>query len=62
MSERVYLQGSEDVYRAASMTQSAASEMQQAARNIEGSLERQQRFMDEWLQKFEQILTDNKVS
>ncbi len=54
--DSMYLHGSEDVRRAASMMQQAADEMQRAALNIEGHFDRHQRFLDDWLSRFEQVL------
>lgn len=59
MADYITLMGSEQVQSAASTMSSAASEMLRAASNIDGALERHQRFMDEWLNRFEQILADN---
>lgn len=56
MDSYVTLLGAEDVRRAASNMQSAAEQISRAASNIEGSLERHHRFMDEWLQRFEEAL------
>lgn len=54
--DRMLLVGSDDVTRGGSMMQSAASDMQRAALNLEGTFERYQRFMDDWLQRFEMIV------
>lgn len=59
MAEYVTLMGAEQVGTAARTMSSAASEMVRAASNIDGALERHQRFMDEWLNRLEQILADN---
>lgn len=54
MNERyVTLLGAEDVRSAASTMRQAASEMQSAASSISGSLESHQRFLDDWLQRYE---------
>lgn len=54
--DSVYLHGSEDVSRAASQMASAASSMQSAASSIASSLEQNQRFLDDWLQRLEAVL------
>jgi len=54
--ENVYLIGSEDVSRAAQSMRSAADEMNRAAASIDGSLDRFQRFMDDWLQRLESAM------
>ena len=51
--ERVYLVGAEDVQRAGNNIQGAAMEMSSAARTIYEALEAQQRFLNEWLERFE---------
>jgi len=61
MSNYVTLVGAEQVQSAASTMRSAADEMQRAAQNIEGSFERHQRFLDDWLQRFEQVLAEYKT-
>jgi hypothetical protein len=60
--EYVYLQGSEDVQRAGNNIASSASLMQSASNNIMGALEQNQRFMTEWLDRFETVLKENKRS
>ena len=59
--ESINLMGSDDVYKAGYTIQNAANDMKQAVANFDFILERQRRFMDEWLQKFERILTENKL-
>lgn len=59
MAEYVTLMGAEQVSTAARTMSGAASEMLRAASNIDDALGRHQRFMDEWLNRFEQILADN---
>jgi hypothetical protein len=56
MSQYITLIGVEEVSRAASRMVDAADRMSQVAANIDGSLERHQRFMDDWLQRFENAL------
>lgn len=59
MRDHITLLGAEQVQSAASTMRSAADEMSRAASNIDGALERHQRFMDDWLSRFEQVLADN---
>jgi len=51
--QSIHLDGSNEVSRAGSAIGSAALGMQSAASNIEWALERHQRFLDDWLQRFE---------
>lgn len=54
MSDRyMTLMGAEQVQSAASRMSSAADEMQRAASTIDGALDRHQRFLEDWLQRFE---------
>ena len=53
MAEYMHLVGAEDVSRAGSQMNAAAAEMQRAASAIDSVLERHQRFMDDWLYRFE---------
>lgn len=57
--EHIYLQGSEQVQEAGRSIRSASEEMKQAALNIDGALERHQRFLDDWLLRLEQVLNKN---
>lgn len=59
MADYITLLGAEDVRSAASTMSSAAREMLQAGSNIDDALRQHQRFMDDWLSRFEQVLTDN---
>ncbi len=54
--DNVYLHGADDVRCAASTISSAAHEMRNAASSIDLSLERHQRFLDDWLQRLEAVL------
>lgn len=54
--QTMHLTGSEDVRRAASQMTSAAETMQHAARAIDHSLGQHQRFLDDWLFRFQQVL------
>lgn len=58
MSQYVTLLGAEEVSRAASRLQSAADDMRSAAANLDSILERQQRFMDDWLNRLDGTLSD----
>ncbi len=57
--ERIYLEGSEDVRRASQNMCSASSEMLTASNNISNALYEHQQFLNEWLDKFENILKEN---
>lgn len=52
----VYLAGSEDVSRAGSQMVSAASDFNQAASNMAYALEMHQRFLDDWMARFEAVV------
>lgn len=56
MANYTTLLGAEQVQSAASTMRAAADEMQRAATNIDGALERHQRFLDDWLLRFEAII------
>lgn len=56
MADSTYLMGAEDVRRAGAAMQEAAADMRAAAANLEGALERHQRFMDDWLARFAALL------
>jgi len=61
--ESVYLQGSEDVRRAASTISSAAEQIDRAAQTISGEVQRLEHILEEKLQRFEaavEKLTDSK--
>ena len=58
MPEYIHLIGAEDVRRAGSQMQSAASDMRRTASSFEDSLHRHRLFMDEWLGRLETVLTD----
>lgn len=61
MSDRyVTLLGAEQVQSAASTMRSAADEMQRAAGNMSHALEMHQRFMENWLQEFRDIMEAKK--
>jgi hypothetical protein len=53
MADYITLMGAEDVSRAASRMQSAADSMNNAASYFQSIFEQHQRFMDDWLTRFE---------
>jgi len=53
MSNYVTLVGAEEVSRAGSNMRDAASTMSSAASNLDDVMSRHQRFMDDWLIRFE---------
>ena len=60
MGEYVHLVGAEQVQSAGVSIGGAAEEMRQAAMIIDSAFERHRLFMDDWLQRFEQILSEHK--
>lgn len=50
----------EEMAKAGYAMRDAAEEMKRAVSNLDSVLERQHRFMDDWLQRFEAILTATK--
>ncbi len=60
MSDYITLLGSDDVRSGGHAIERAAADMNRAAGNFESVLERHHRFMDEWLQTFERILSEYK--
>lgn len=56
MTEFIRLVGAEDVRRAACAISSAARDMCRAAGSIDEALRNHQRFLDDWLQRFEAAL------
>jgi len=56
MSEYMHLVGTEQVQSAGVSMRGAAEEMNRAAMQIDATMERHQRFMDDWLQRLEQVL------
>lgn len=56
MSDRMYLEGSDDVRRASNNMIAAADKMSQAAATMDATLDRHHRFLDDWLQRFEAVL------
>jgi hypothetical protein len=53
MADYVTLLGAEQVQSAAHTMREAASQMQSAASSTDYALQNHQRFMDDWLQRFE---------
>jgi hypothetical protein len=62
MMESIYLMGSEDVRSASSTMSRAAEQMQGAASNVASALEQHQRFLDDWLSRFEAALAKTEQS
>jgi len=54
--EYVTLIGTEAVQSAANRMMSAADSMKHTFANIEGALTAHQRFMDDWLQRFQDVM------
>ena len=54
--ETIYLNGAQDVHRAGSAIQDAARQMANVSSNMQLVLEAHQRFLDDWLLRFEQIM------
>ena len=58
--EFVTLMGAEDVRSAGSSIKAAAVDINMAAGSLNETLIAHQRFMDDWLYRFEEILTANQ--
>lgn len=56
MSDYITLLGAEDVKKSGHEMSSAAHEMQRSIGYLDDVLNRHQRFMDDWLQRFEAVL------
>lgn len=56
MTEFVTLLGAEDVKRASSNMTAAADRMSRAAGQIDAALQNHERFLTEWLVKFDELL------
>ena len=54
--DSIFLHGSEDVASGGRAMQNAAAEMQRTASNISAALDQHQRFMDDWLWRFQSVL------
>ena len=61
MGEYITLLGAEQVQQAANSMREAASQMQRAADYMNDTAERQRRFMDDWLARFEEVLERQSV-
>ena len=57
MPDYMTLMGSEDVNRAGYAMREAASEMSRAAGNIDSAHRDHQRFLDDWLQRLESVIS-----
>lgn len=55
--DHMTLLGAEDVRSAANTIRSAAESMSQAALNVSAALERHERFLDDWLSRYEALIT-----
>lgn len=60
MAEFIHLIGADDVRSAGHKMQAAATDMSNAAANLEHTLHIHRIFMDEWLMRFEEILNRDK--
>jgi len=56
----VYLIGAEDIRRAGSLVSSAADTMQRAASIFDETMMQHRQYMDEWLNRFENILNEHQ--
>ena len=61
MSEYVTLIGADDVRSAGHAMREAAAQMSRAAGNIDESLGRHQRFLDDWLLRLEAIMSEGRA-
>ena len=61
MSEHITLLGADDVRSGGHAIERAASDMNRAAGNFESVFDRHQRFMDDWLQRFEAAIERSAV-
>ena len=60
MSEFIHLVGADDVRNAASRIALAADTMRHAASSLAFAFETHQRFLDDWLMRFEDVLTKDR--
>ena len=58
MSEYIHLVGAEDVRSAGSRIASAAADMNRAAGHIDETLQRHERFLDDWLARLGETLKE----
>ena len=56
----VYLIGAGDIRRAGSLVSSAADTMQRAASIFDETMMQHRQYMDEWLNRFENILNEHQ--
>jgi len=56
--EYIHLVGAEQVQSAGVSMRGAAADMQQAATTIDSALQRHQQFLDDWLQRLAQTLSE----
>ncbi len=59
--DSVYLIGAEDVKNAGYVFQGAATDMRNAASWMAEALQQHQRFLDDWLARFEVVVADRAV-
>ena len=52
----IHLAGADDVARAGSAMRQAAEEMQRAASNLAAALAMHERWMDDWLSRFQSVM------
>jgi len=60
MTEYITILGTEDITRAGCNMISAATDISRAAALIDESLQRHRIFLDEWLARFENLLSEKK--
>lgn len=60
--DTMYLAGSDEVRSAGNTIRSAAEEMRSAASNIQYALEQHQRFLDDWLARYELAMEKTLVN
>lgn len=58
--EFIHLIGAEDIPRAAGTMREAAQTMSNVSQNMQIVLEAHQRFLDDWLRRFEQALEQDR--
>jgi len=62
MEKHITLMGTEQIQNAANIMRSAAEQMGRAGSNMHDTLERHQRWMDDWLSRFQAILEAREKS
>lgn len=60
MSEYIHLVGAETVQHAANSMGSAAETMKRAAGEIDDTFQRQRMWLEDWLQRFENVLIEDR--